>query len=503
METHKRLFLGFFLLILGILMGVFTMTKTTNSYSQIDTLRVRFPIGRQMPDPANIVWTGEWYLLDHLSSGLIQYDSNRGLFRSMLADRWEISDNNIHRFYIKKDIIFSDGTPITAKDFAATLKRLLIRKSSSHFPLWDYVEGCENLKSLNDDCSGLKIVDDHTLDIKLKGRYRSFLLQLASPETGVWSAADIADDAQLTIHPKRFSGPYTLESFDPNTKFVLKRNPLNQTSKEFQQSPERIEIPLNDLSVCEEMMAKGELDVFLKDPLPTGERDWKKLGVETLKSSPSTLIYFSGVSRSEQKNKVAFNVISDIWTHSPFDGLLPATSLLPFEKAYKLDVESIKDRLPKDTAKTIRLGIPHTYFQKDFLDYLVSIFKKHGSDLQLITLSREEYPKMFDNPSAIERIDYILAPYAASERYPAVQLRFMTGKLKKSPIDLKEAETPELDDRQIQTLKGYQEWLLTAGHIVPLFFEKTLVLHQANIDLGVQEASDSEIELWRARKVNK
>lgn len=478
------------------------MPKKEESYSKIDLLRVRFPIGPQLPDPADIVWTGDWYLLDHLSSGLIQYDSTRGHFRAMLAEKWDIFDNNVHRFYIKKGIVFSDGTPIIAKDFAATLKRLLIRKSSSHFPLWDYVEGCEQLKSLSDNCSGLQIVDDHTLDIKLKGRYRSFLLQLASPETGVWSSEDIGNDEKLTINPHRFSGPYVLESFDPKTKFTLKRNPLNQVSKEFPESPERIEIPLIDLATSEEQMAKGELDIFLKDPLPTGERDWKSLGVETQKSSPSTLIFFLGVSAEEQKTKVAFNVIKDIWDHNPFSGLLPATSLLPFEKSYKLEVESLKNELPAETTKVIRLGIPHTYFQKEFLNYLVSTFKKHGSDLQLVTLSREEYPKMFDNPSAIKQVDFILAPYAASERYPAVQLRFMTGKVKKSPVDLKEAETPELDERQIRTLKDYQKWLLTSGHIVPLFFETTLVLHKDNIDLGVQEAPDAEVELWKLRRIN-
>ena len=54
----------------------------------------------------------------------------------------------------------------------------------------------------------------------------------------------------------------------------------------------------------------------------------------------------------------------------------------------------------------------------------------------------------------------------------------------------------------MKVLKDYQKWLLTSGHIVPLFFEKTFVLHQANIDLGIQEAPDSEVELWKLRRIN-
>lgn len=476
--------------------------EKTKSFSKIDLLRVRFPIGKQIPDPANIVWTGDWYMLDHLSTGLIQYDSTKGHFREMLAERWEIFPDNTHRFYIKKNILFSDGTPITATDFAASLKRLLIRKSSSHFPLWEYVEGCENLKSLQDNCTGLKVIDSHTLDIKLTGRYRSFLLQLASPETGVWSAADIQNDENLTIKATRFSGPYVLESFDPDSKFVLKRNAYSPISAEFPDSPEKIEVSLDSLEASENQMVSGDLDVFVKDPLPKGEKDWQALGVEVLKSSPSTLIYFSGVSPTEQQQKVAFNVLQEIWKTSPFEDLLPATSLLPFEKAYKLDVESIKNELPLKSSPVIRLGVPFTYFQKEFLEHIVSSFKKFGTDIQLVVLSKEEYPQMFENPEAIKRIDYILTPYAASERYPAVQLRFMTGKLKKSPIDLKEAETPELDEKQVRVLKDYQKWLLTSGHIVPLFFEKTFVLHKRNIDLGIQEAPDSEVEFWKLRRTN-
>lgn len=478
------------------------MLKKQSELSKIETLRVRFPIGRQMPDPANIVWTGDWYVLDHLSSGLIHFDSTRGHFREMFAERWEIFPDDTHRFYLKKDIVFSDGSPISARDFAATLKRLLIKKSSSHFPLWEYVEGCENLKSLKDNCSGLKVVDDHTLDIKLKGRYRSFLLQLASPETGVWSADDILDDKNLTIKARRFSGPYTLESFDPKTNFLLKRNPESPISKEFPDSPGRIEIPLADLDACEEMMARGEIDVFVRNPKPIGEREWAKFGVETLKSSPSTLIYFAGVSPETQKQKIAYEVLEHIWTTNPFKELTSATSLLPFEKAYKLDVKAISTELPEKTSTTIRLGVPHTYFPQAFIDYLKESFKKFGSDLQIVVLSREEYPMMFDNSAAIEKIDYILTPYAASERYPAVQLRFMTGKLKSPPVDLKEAETPELDEKQVSVLKEYQKWLLKKGHVVPLFFEKTVILHQANIDLGIQEAPDSEVEFWRLRKKN-
>ncbi len=484
------------------LLGVWSMVTKQSDFKKIERLRVRFSIGRTMPDPAKIVWTGDWYVLDHLSSGLIHFDSTRGSFREMLAEKWEIFPDNTHRFYLKKDIVFSDGTPIKARDFAATLKRLLIKKSSSHFPLWEYVEGCEGLKSMKDDCSGLKIVNEHTLDIKLNGRYSTFLLQLASPETGVWSADDILDDKNLTIQAKRFSGPYVLESFDPKTNFVLKRNSKNFISQQFPDSPERIEIPLADMEICEEMMARGELDVFVRNPKPIGEKDWSKYGVETLKSSPSTLVYFGGVSADTQKQKVAFEVLEHIWKNNPFKELSPATSLLPFEKAYKLEVKSISSDLSVITSPVIRLGVPYTYFPQAFLDFLKDSFRSFGSELQIVVLSRDEYPLMLDNPRAIEKIDYLLIPYAASERYPAVQLRFMTGLLKHSPVDLKEAETPELDDKQVSVLKAYQKWLLQSGHVVPLFFEKTLILHQNNIDLGIQEAPDSEVEFWRLRKKN-
>lgn len=177
----------------------------------VEELKVKITASTQMPDPTNIISTGDWYYLDHISSGLTGYDNEKKIFTPIYAESWEVQADGTHVFKIKKDLKFHDGTPLTAKDIVWSIKRHLILKTSTHFPLWDYLVGCETVKVLTDVCDGLKEGPAGEVIIKLKTQTDSFFLQLASPETGIWWAGDI--DAQTAaLKPTKFSGAYYLNS---------------------------------------------------------------------------------------------------------------------------------------------------------------------------------------------------------------------------------------------------------------------------------------------------
>ena len=55
-------------------------------------------------------------------NGLVKYDKDLNLV-SDLADRWEISDDNLKiTFHLRKDVKWQDGKPFTAKDVDYTYK---------------------------------------------------------------------------------------------------------------------------------------------------------------------------------------------------------------------------------------------------------------------------------------------------------------------------------------------------------------------------------------------
>jgi hypothetical protein len=460
----------------------------------LSLLKVHVGIQEAIPDPAKIEVAGDWYFLGHISSGLVGFDHVAGKFKPLLADSWQAFSTGTHTFTLREDARFHDGTPITSDDVIASLKRLIVKRTSTHFPLWEYVEGCEHLKDLAEDCSGLRAINHRTVEIRLKHASESFFLQLASPETGIWSKKDI-DPKTLEFKPTKFSGPYSFEGFGDSAAH-LRRNEENPISRSFPSSPRRIDLVTAKIDVAQDQFQKGEIDVLFKSHNPYGERDWKALGFDSRASSLSTLIYLHGASLTGSQ-KVGKDFIEAVWSTNSDREIVKAQKFLPFAGDFGLTPADFLAILPAKTATKIRIAVPWTYLSDGFYGLLVAAGKKVGADIEIIKLPREEWIHSFDDKTAGTRFDFILAPYAASERYPAVQLRYITGSLRNPPIDLKDAESPDLSQEKITILRDYQKWLLSHEHAVPLFFVRDFFLYQHHIDMGDQPPSDAEIELWR------
>ena len=184
--------------------------KDNRLFKPIEELKVRITSSVQVPDPTNIASAGDWYYLDHISSGLVAFDSNRQRFEPMMSDKWDTRANGTHVFPLRPGASFHDGTPITVKDVIWSIKRQLIRKTATHFRFWKYIKGCENLKSLTDDCEGLFAISEHEVGIKLTDHSESFYLQMASPETGIFFAGDM-NPKTADLKPTKFSGPYYVD----------------------------------------------------------------------------------------------------------------------------------------------------------------------------------------------------------------------------------------------------------------------------------------------------
>jgi ABC-type transport system substrate-binding protein len=106
----------------------------------LSLLKVHVGIQEALPDPAKIEVAGDWYFLGHISSGLVGFDHIAGKFKPLLAESWQAFSSGAHTFTLREDAKFQDGTPITSDDVIASLKRLLIKRTSTHFPLWEYVD---------------------------------------------------------------------------------------------------------------------------------------------------------------------------------------------------------------------------------------------------------------------------------------------------------------------------------------------------------------------------
>lgn len=111
-------------------------------------------------------------VIENLMEGLAQYDTQLRP-QPAIAEGWEISPDGLHYFfYLRDDVFWTDGRPVTAGDFEYAWKRLLDPKTASEYAyfLFDIQNAAEyNAGKIKDkDRVGVKAIDDHTLRVDLK-----------------------------------------------------------------------------------------------------------------------------------------------------------------------------------------------------------------------------------------------------------------------------------------------------------------------------------------------
>ena len=122
--------------------------------------------------PGNTTEAGGGKVVDQLFAGLVTYDAKGGIHNEV-ADSITSSDNATHYVIkLKSGWKFTDGTPVTAHSFVNawnyTANSANKQASASFFST---IEGYDDLQKPDVDpkatLSGLTVVDDNTIDVKL------------------------------------------------------------------------------------------------------------------------------------------------------------------------------------------------------------------------------------------------------------------------------------------------------------------------------------------------
>jgi ABC-type transport system substrate-binding protein len=188
-------------------------------------------LGPQDPpslDPALVSDTTSAFVTNQLFRGLVQLDANLEV-QPALAQTWDISeDGSTYTFMLRPGARFADGRPITSEDVRYSLERATNPALAPSLPAAAYlndIEGvAEKLRGEADEISGLRIIDDLTLEITLAGPRSYFLAKLSHPTAFVVDRFDIeAGGGDWTQNPNA-SGPFEIESWQRNEMLVLRRN---------------------------------------------------------------------------------------------------------------------------------------------------------------------------------------------------------------------------------------------------------------------------------------
>ena len=242
---------------------------------------------------------------------LIRWDGENGMFAvdpSVVAGvvvTENAAEDRTYTFVLQPDLRYSDGSPITAWDYAFSFLLRFSREAqqAGAVPMQTgYIVGSENYNwGAQDLLAGVRVTTDDTISITLSNEYLPFFYEMGLLSCNPYPISEIApgvsvfDDgdgvylentaggggapiftAELLnrtlndpatgyrTHPKVVSGPYTLESFDGTTA-ELKRNPyFKGTAADELPLIETLTYTLADNATMLEKLQSGEFDLLNK-----------------------------------------------------------------------------------------------------------------------------------------------------------------------------------------------------------------------------------------------
>jgi len=170
--------------------------------------------------------TSARYVLE-IFSGLMTIDKDLQIVPD-IAESWEVSeDGTVYTFHLRKDVKFHNGRPLTAQDVKYSLERACDPDTGSITAdtfLGGIVGAKEKLRGEADEVSGVKVLDDYTLEITLKAPRAYFLAELTHPVAFVVDRENIEEMGRLWTDRPNGTGPFKLKEYRLGERIVLERN---------------------------------------------------------------------------------------------------------------------------------------------------------------------------------------------------------------------------------------------------------------------------------------
>ena len=189
----------------------------------------RLRLAAQSPsslDPIRSQSYWESGLVLQLFDGLVRLDSSLNIVPAIAQD-WSISpDGKVYQFDLRKGVKFHNGREVEAADFVYSLSRLLDPKEESQ-DSHSYLQigGTGDLRQGKASVvSGLRAPNRYHLEIALERPYAPFLRLLALQPASVVPHEELAPGKNFSKRPVG-TGPFRLDSWDPESEIRLKANP--------------------------------------------------------------------------------------------------------------------------------------------------------------------------------------------------------------------------------------------------------------------------------------
>ncbi len=158
-------------------------------------------------------------------SSLVSFDPKLNLVPD-LAGAWEVQAGMTYTFHLRPDARFHNGKPVTVNDVIYSWERAANPNTKSDTVL-TYLGDIVGVKEMNDGkadhISGLKAIDDHTLQVTIDAPKPYFLLKLTYPTAFVLDKDNVESGTDWYRTPNG-TGPYRLAHWDSFKLMLYERN---------------------------------------------------------------------------------------------------------------------------------------------------------------------------------------------------------------------------------------------------------------------------------------
>jgi oligopeptide transport system substrate-binding protein len=174
-------------------------------------------------DPATTYSAGDKLVF----SGLVSLDTNLNI-RPDLAETWEVSaDGTVYTFHIHPNAKFHDGRDVTAQDVVFSWERAASPELQSDTVLTymgDIVGVREKYFGEANSISGLKVIDEKTLQVTIDAPKPYFLMKLTFPTSFIVDEGNVSIGEEWVRQPNG-TGPYKLREWKSYEYIVYEANP--------------------------------------------------------------------------------------------------------------------------------------------------------------------------------------------------------------------------------------------------------------------------------------
>ena len=175
-------------------------------------------------DPATTL-SGPGSVVGHVFSGLVQLDPQLQV-QPDLAAGWQVSaDGMVYTFYLRQNAVFHDGRPVTAADVIYSWERATdpaLDSDTAQTYLGDIVGVAARVAGTAEGISGLRQLDDYTLEVQIDAPKLYFLAKLTMP------VAFVVDEQNVQQPDWEYeangTGPFRLRAWQDDEIIVLERN---------------------------------------------------------------------------------------------------------------------------------------------------------------------------------------------------------------------------------------------------------------------------------------